>query len=468
MSKLSPSSLLTLLITDQGAELRNGEGKVLGRLPEARAGATLRGGWAQALRELVPAGGEVQLLLHHGGLNVQCQDAPFLNRKEAQGVAERMALAEGAAAPLATTAVLDPDPGAEGGHVLWVASHPKQEMDDWVAALAGAGLKMVLATPLERALLRSLEDLEKLPRELAVLALEPGLGHLFFFRGRALLLVRSFKVAAAEDERDELVFEEVSRFLQFFKQKQRNLVVEQLLVVGVPDLSPGLRGRIQGSLRVQTRAVAPSLWTVLQRGLELEKLRHGLNLVPLDVQEAERRRVLRGMVWVAAAAMLGILGTVGLALHWKVSDLRRDVEQANANLALREAMANQVDSVVQARFPLLRVRAAEQRAADSALALARLSALLLSPPEGITLEKVEVLEVAGEKPAHAFTVVGTALTSRRFSVGPLAQYVATLAGTPGLRLAPLKEVSVSDRLEEGKERIEQQAVTRFTLEGKLP
>ena len=468
MANPSSRSLLTLHITGQGAELRNAEGKVLGRLPEAKGGATIRGTWAQGLRELVPAGGEIQLLLGHGILNVQCQDAPFLSRKELSGVAERMALAEAATGPLASTAVLDPDPGAEGGYVLWVASHAKQAMDDWVAALAGAGLRMVLATPLERALLRGLDDVENLPRELAVLALEPGLGHLYFFRGRALLLVRSFKIASVEDERDEVVFEEISRFLQFFKQKQRNLVVEQLLVIGVVDITTGLRNRLQGSLRIQARAVAASLWTVLQRGLELERTRHGLNLVPLDVQEAAKRQVLRGMVWVSAVAMLGILSTVGLALHLKVSDLRKDVEKANANLALREAIANQVDSVVQARLPLLRVRAAEQHSVDSAGALARLSALLLSPPAGIQLEKVEVLEVPGDKPGHAFTVVGTALTGRQFSVGPLAQYVATLAGTQGLRLAPLKEVSVSDRMEEGKERIEQQAVTRFTLEGKLP
>jgi len=214
--------------------------------------------------------------------------------------------------------------------------------------------------------------------------------------------------------------------------------------------------------------VAPTLWPVLQRGLHLERHRHGLNLVPVEIQELEKRRLLRGVVWAAASITLAIMVILGFFLQFRVSELRKDVEQAKANLAVREAMANQVDSVVQARLPLLRVRAGEVRQVDSMRALARISALLLSPPEGVVLEKVEVLEVPGAQPSHAFTVSGTALTSRDFSVGPLARYLARLSAAPGVHLSPLKEVSVSDRVLEGKDRIDQKAVTRFFLEGRVP
>jgi len=92
----------------------------------------------------------------------------------------------------------------------------------------------------------------------------------------------------------------------------------------------------------------------------------------------------------------------------------------------------------------------------------------LKAPAEIQLEKVEVFEIPGDKMGHRFTVTGLAFTESGFSVGPLAQYLQAIAREPGVALAPVTEISVSDRVEQDSDKPTQRAVTRFTLQGTAP
>jgi len=464
-------SLLTLLIDDRGAGLWTAEGRCLGALPDAPPGPGKRAAWAAALRDLAEPGTEVQFLLAHSTLSVQCQDAPYLTVREQREVALRTAAAEEeGGGGRACAATLDPDPSAEGGHVLWIASHPGYEMADWLGALQGAGLSMVQAVPLQRVLLRGLEAHGDLPRDRILLVVKPGReGHLLIFRGRSLQLTRAFALSGDPDADEEVLYEEVSRLLQFYKQKHRELAFKSLFVVGLAEISSSLQTRIQGTLRLEAALLATDYWPLLQQGCRLERSRRdGLNLVPLEVRQALQRRLFTGTVWVAAVLLAGLFVIAGGVLLTQEAMLRREVLRSAQTLAERESHGAEDTLILNARLPLLRVRLAEARQADAIRTTSRLAARLLEAPQGIQLEKVEILEAGGDARGHRFTVTGLSTTSHAFSMGPLAQYLYALGREPGLKLAPVSEVSVSDRMEEGRERIEQRAVTRFTLQGTAP
>jgi hypothetical protein len=467
MSPRPSKSLLTLLIEDRGARLLTQEGALVGALPDAAAGAARQEAWAQALRDMVPPGSQIQILMAHSNLTVQCQDAPYLSVREQRDVALRLAAAESGSSHLSFAATLDTDKVADGGHVLWVAIHPRIEIADWLEAIKGAGLELVHALPLQRAVIRGLESVENLPQDRFVLSLESGHeGHLFIFRGHTLSIMRSFHLPDGSDELDELVYEEVSRLLQFMKQKHRGLGFDSLLVVGVPALSGPLAARFQGALRLAPRVIAPSFWPFVQQGMRLERNRKdGLNLVPIEVQEALQRKLFKATVWIASALLLLLFVVAGMLLTMQERALKLAAEQAEENLAKREQATSQEVLIVNARLPLVRLKLAEKRQAEAMAGLSRITAALLQAPRGVVIEKVEVCEIAGNQMAHHFTVSGTALTERDFSVGPLAQYLMFLAKMPGVVLSPIKDLSISDRMEEQSNKLDQQAVTRFTFEG---
>jgi hypothetical protein len=458
----------TLLIDDQGAALYQDSGELLHWMPTAEAGAEKRGLWAAAIRERVAAGTEIQILLGQSGLLIQCQEAPFLSMGEQRDVATRVFAAESGEAHLLSAAALDADPVADGGHVLWLAAQARADMDDWVAAIQGAGCLPVYAIPFQRALLRGLDSLPDPLVDRIVLAMDPGLvGHLCIFHGRFLSLQRTFLLPAEPAEAEEVIFEEVSRLLQFYKQKNRTLAFRSIQVLGLPELSRAFQDRILGSLRLEPSFIAPDLWPVLQEGLQRDRGRKdGLNLLPLELQEASQRRVFRNLVW-AASLTLGLLFVgASLFLYSQEALLEREVARSAQLLAEREAHTAEEERVVQARLPLLRVRLAEQRQERAMVTLGALGTAIFQPPAGIQLEKVEVLEQPGDEVAHTFQITGMAFTERSFSVGPLAQYLVALGRQTGVTLLPVTEVTISDRVVDGREKhVDQMAITRFTLKG---
>jgi len=470
MSPRPIKSHLTLLITDRGAQVLDAEGKLLGQLPEAPEGPERRLAWAAALRCLAAPGSPVQVLLAHSNLETRCQEAPYLSPRERREVAGRMASAQRPAGDLVYAATLDSDPHADGGHVLWVAMLPHQEMHDWCGAIAEARLSFVYATPFHRALLQGLEATDSMPPDRIVLAL--GLeqtAHLLIFHGRSLQIVRSFHVPDEQEEADELLFGEVNRLLQFFKQKNRHVSFETLLVVGTSGLSTPFQNRLRSTLKLSATLLAPELWTVMERGLRVERARSdGLNLVPLEVQEVLRRRFFKGVVWLSAAAMVALLGLASLLLGRQEKEMELQTLGMEATLAQRLGQSAEDKATIQARLPLLRVRMAEGRQTEARRAVARIGAVLFQVPEGIQLEKVEITETAGALPGHRFVVSGLVFTGNVFSVGPLAQYLQTLSQESGFKLSPLQEIQVSDRVDEKQGQLDQRAVSRFTLEGTAP
>ena len=466
----TPKPLLTILVDDQGAWVRDQEGRLVGRLPDAAPGVPRRSAWAAALRDAAPAGTEVQVLFGHGSLMVQCQDVPFLNSKEVREVAARFSGASSTAIPHETAGVVDPDTRAEGGHVLWLAGLPKPEMADWAESITGAGLTFAYAIPTQRAMLRGMEDATDLPSDRLVLTLERGYqGHLFVFHGRSLALARAFSVPEEEDAADEVVFEEVSRLLQFYKQKNRNITFSNLYLLGMRHLSQALHNRIQGTLRLATVVLSTDLWPLLLKGLAAERVRRdGLNLVPLEIQDAAHRRLVRGMVWTTAVVMVLLLIGATFVLNMQQRALRMEADRAEAALAQREARSTEEGKVVSARLPLLQAKLAERRQVDATRGLSTLARTLLQAPDGIQLEKVEISQMAGDEVSHRFKVSGVSLTGTSFSVGPLARFAETISQLEGVRLAPITQVSVSDRMSDSGGVIDQRAITRFTIEGTAP
>ena len=468
MTSLPLKTTATLLIDDQGAALFQDSGELLGWMPVTAMGAERRGLWAGAIRERLAPGTGIQILLGHSALLLQCQEAPFLSPGEQRDVAQRVLAADGGEASLTTVAALDQDPAADGGYILWLAGQPRAEMDDWLLAIQGAGCQTTYILPFTRALLRGMETLGDLPLDQIVLALDPGLvGHLCIFHGRALALQRSFTLPVERAESEELIFEEVSRLLQFFKQKNRTIAFRSLQILGLPELSQAFRNRVLESLRLEPSFLAPELWPVLQEGLRRERGRKdGLNLLPLEVQEATRRRISRNVVW-GASLLIGLLFFFGsLFLFSQEALLEREITRSERLLAEREAHLPADEGVLQARLPLLRVRLAERRQARAVATLGELGVAIFRPPQGIQLERVEILEIPGDELAHSFEITGLAFTEKAFSVGPLAQYLMALGQQAGVRLQPVTGISISDRVVAGNEkRTDQLAITRFTLKG---
>jgi hypothetical protein len=449
-------------LEDQGAVLRTLEGQVLSEFPAG--GSDRRRLWAERLKAHTTPRGELIVLLGHSALTVQCQNAPYLNAGELRDTSRRMTALEGGGPSMNVSATLDQDPKAEGGHILWIAFHPRQEMDDLVEAAKEAGLRLIQASPFARALSRGLE-LSDLAEDHMLLAVEGEMGRLFVFHGAALVLQRSFRLPEGEEDelRLERLAQELGRIQQFMKQRQKGLNIEQLVILGLQPSEPFV-DRLRG-LRLKAVIGPEEIWPLLVLGLAREK-KAGLNLVPQAVLEAERVRVARFMLWTASILVLGLLAGGGFLLRWSEAQRAESARRMEETLTRRKELQAQRHSVVGARVPLLRLRMAEQRQAQAIATLGRLGALLLEAPEGVVLEKVEIQQLPDAGLHHRFRVEGTALTEPAFSTGPLAIYLRRIQSQQGVQMDPLKEVQVLDRREEGNAKLDQQAVARFVLEGR--
>jgi len=472
------ASPFTLVIRDQGAELWDGEGRVLATLPDTPSGAARRRAWGEILQETLPKQAKVQILFAHGKLEIDCQDVPYLNARERRDVAQRVTYTQGTTETKNLALALDVDPFAEGGHQLWIARHPEWEMQDCLGALSFAGASLVFATAWQRAFLAAVPDEQ--PARI-FLALEANIGRLLLFHGRGLLLMRAFRLPedidlaelddAGAELLTEVVVEEASRTLQFVKQKYRGMNFDALNVVGLPDPPVHLIERLGRGLRLAVKNFAPSLPAFLLRGMAREKdHKGGLNLVPMEIQDALKLRFLRGTVWGAATTILILLGAAQVLLMRDEARLKLDLVQAETTRTQRQKLIEEAAQAGRQRLPLIRLQHAEARQKASTEQLERLGVLLFAVPEGITLEKVEIAQISGDALRFHFEVAGSAATRRAFSMGPLAEYVGRLEQHPGMALEPLREISVSDRTPVSGNNLgnNEMAVTRFKLIGVAP
>lgn len=467
----------TLVLQDQGAQLWEGEGRLLAELPEVAPGPERRRQWGELLARALPGKAKVQILFAHSRLEVDCQDVPYLSPRERRDVAQRVVGLSDSAEPKNVGFALDVDPFAEGGHQFWVARHPEWEMHDCVAALEFAGTSLVFATAWQRAFQVAIP--EEHPTGL-YLALEAGLGRLLLFHGRGLQLMRAFQLPGIDpgnlDEATgelltEMVAEECTRTLQFVKQKYRNLRFEDLQIVGLGDPPVHLVERLGRGLRLAVKVLAPDLSAFLVRGMAIERdRRDGLNLVPIEIQDALKLRLLRVTVWTAAAAIGVLLGGAWWLLRADGARLEQDLAQAQVAKLQRQRLVAEAEQAGRQRLGAIRLQRAQERQKTSTEQLARLGALLFDVPQGISLETVDVSQVPGDPLRFRFQVAGSAVSGRAFSVGPLADYVARLGRHPGMRLQPLREVSVSDRTPLRGQALgaTEMAITRFQLQGVTP
>jgi hypothetical protein len=462
---------LTLWITGRGAQLLRAGGEPLLELadPAAPAGGEAPG---LALRRLLAPRTPVQVILGVPELAVRCQDTPFLDPRE-QAQAARRLLREAEAAGAGRAAhVLDADPLAEGGHVLWLASCPEPALDPWLDLLREAGARPVWVLPWTRALRAAGPD--DAPEAL-YLALEPGVGHLLCFRGRALRFNRSFPLPpgldlealapAGLDTLRAAVGAALTLFVQFLRQKHRDAVPRALVTAGVPAEAQPLLDRLAWDLDLECRDLGRSLPQVLMAGAARERSRsQPLDLLPLEIRQARQRAVFRATVVAALAALL-VLGGGGkafLVLH--EAALTREADQAETVLARRQAQARDGDAVARQRFGLLRARWAEARQKLAVERLEQVGVRVFQVPAGVELQRVEIRQEPGDGVADRFRVEGSAASAGAFSLGRFAAYYEHLAGLPGVQLEPLRQVQVADRPQDtgpgpGP------AVTRFQVEG---
>ena len=439
------SRVHTLLIQGQGARFLDGASEALVPCDPA------------ALRDVLPRRARVQLVLADAA--VHCAEVPFLARRERRDVARR--LAREAGFPAGAAHCVDRDPHAEGGHVLWLASCPRRELDPWLEALREAGATVLFAVPWQRALAAA--GLDGGASTLFLLV-ERGEARLVFFRGLGLRFARTFRLPDLDQGREDALFElsrlaadELTLLLHFLQQKHRHAPPAALSIVGLPAQAlPALE-----ALDLECAVLSPDLGGFLARGADRERQRGGgLDLVPAEVREARRTAALRAVVRgaVAGTLLLGAGARVFLERHERT--LTREAQDAETAAAKRQALARDGEEAARQRLGLLRLRRAEERQAREAGELERLGLRFLRAAEGVDLRKVEIAQDPAHDLVHRFTVEGNARTGRLFSLGFLAAYVRRVEAEPGLKLEPLKEVAVEDG--------QGQAQTNFRLEGTAP
>lgn len=467
--------LFTLWLTGQRAELWDASGRVLVALePWLPVEPSERVAWVEALKQHLPKHAPVQLIFATETSEVVCQEAPYLAPREQRAVAERLIAATRPAESMVVAPLLERDVLAEGGHQLWACAHPEREVRLWISVLTSAGANVLFATPWERAY-GAAQDTEE-PTALHAVV-EAGQGRILVFKGRGLLLARSFALPAEVDlgrldavDADllaETLGEEATRVLQFVKQKHRGIAFESVGIVGLSELPEALVERLGRGLRLTVSLVEPSFRQRLLRGCTREWHHRGLNLLPQDILEARQRRAFRMAVWTAVAAIwVGVSG-VYLVLTREERALQQALLQAQQAREQRRVLKEAAERAGALRLGILRLRKAEARQADVTERIERLGLVLFQVPDGITLERVEVVALPGDASRFRWEVEGVARTQGGFSVGPLARYLNQVAAHPGMQLEPLREVKVSDRVPSDGGRVEH-AVTRFRMAGVAP
>jgi len=424
----------TLLVLEREALLWDEAGALLGR----------PGPDGPSLRAALPPRARVQLILAGPGLEVRCQETPALGRRE-QLEARRLMAGTAPAAHL-----LEPEPQAGGGHVLWLAA-AGPDLAGWLCALRQTGARLARAVPWQRAFLGG-------PGCALHLVLFPGSAQLLVFRGRGLVCQRPLPLPGDARELGRLVAEELARLLPFIRHRHRGLAPGTLLATGASE--PQARelaclGRDLGLEVVR----GPELPAALLAGIERQG---GLDLLPEAWRCTPLRRACRTAVRAAALALALALPGTQILLRRQEAALEREVRRAEAARETREALAREADAAARQRFGLLRVRRAEARQLRAAGQIERLGRRIFLGP-GVELKRVEILQAPGEDLRHRFTVEGEASARQGLSTGALAAWYEHLAGHPGMALDPLGEVRVVDREQEPR-----QAVTRFKCGGLTP
>lgn len=472
------SRLYTLLVEDQGARLWDEEGNFLAFLPDLSFGASLKIIWGEALKDYLPKNSKVQVIVAKSNLEIRCQPTPNLKSRERRDVQRRFLQrrflqVDESSEPVNAAHAFDTDPHAEGGHQLWVAWHPDKEIKDWVAALSYAGASITFATVWQRAFLAAVEGQGPVN---FLLGVDKELARLVLFHGREMVLQRVFRIPEgldpmapeeeSQEQLSEILSEEISRTVQFVKQKFRSIAIGELQVVGLGELSKPFVERMART-RVTVKLLPESLSRFLIRGARKEQDRPApLDLVPPEIQDAIRFRLMRVGVWMAAAIIVMGLAMAQFMLERSRSQLKESLKTAEMLRDIRKRDLEEAEKVARFRFGLLRLRMAETHQKKAVEKLESLGVQLFQAPKGLSLELVDIVQLKGEGLRYRFEIHGSASSHGRLSTGPLADYMQRLA-LQGIRLDPLKDVSVSDRalrLDQGGSGGER-AVTRFRLTG---
>jgi len=470
-------SNFTVLIHDQSATVLDKSGNTLLTLSivELRNASD----HARAFRQIIFSKCLIQFILTSATSSVQCSEVPFLDLPERKAVYARLVKPTDSSGPLCSAFTMDVDPLAEGGHVLWIASVPRDELDPWLTLIQEAGAVPVAVIPWQRALLEAAQQAH--PSAL-YLTLEPGLARVLFVRGRNLRFTRTFPLPPDLDllhlhDADAEAFrraigEELSLVLQFIQQKHRGVAPSALFTLGLPASPVPVLAPVAENLGLTLTNLATDLTAFLIEGAERESQRKGrLDLLPEEIRKARSMATYRILARAGTAAMLLLCGAATVLVRHQVQVLEREAALAETGAQDRQRMAKEGEEASRLRFGLLRVRQAEERQRQATEHLESLGVRILRTPPGVLLQHVEITQASGADLTHAFKVEGSAITRSEFSVGALVNYLDQLGAQPGLKLEPIQDVAVADSSGTAGAAgggPQEQAQTRFKLKGTAP
>ena len=475
MALLGSHNICSLVLEDRGTFFWDDAGNTLAFVPTMPAGPERRAAWTKAIRENCPTRPEIQVLFGHGEVEVVCHEAPYLPPRERRGAGISLLIAQDpSATQLAMGVALDADPSVKSGHVLWIATYPAPDMFDAISAIEAAGGRIIYSAPIQRLLIRAMDQAGVPAADRLLLALDQVQGRIAFYRGRTLVLLRTFRMPEGGDDalRDEVLFEEISRTLQYIKQRQRTQPPELLHAVGIGQLGPAFMERLERTQRLGLKELAPASATFVLAGARAERNDSvGMNLVPQHILDTRKRHLFRALIWTAAGVLVLLCLVAGAVVRLQQAQLSQEADRAEANVQIRSRMLQESDEVARTRMPLLRLRVAEDLQQKRLGSLDHLSAVLFNPPGGVTLSAIEIREAANDPSRFEFVVSGTALSDGSLSSSPLASYLATIQGMPGAALAPLQTVDILDIRTTGASDSQapaHRAAARFTLQGTAP
>jgi Tfp pilus assembly PilM family ATPase len=326
-------------------------------------------------------------------------------------------------------------------------------------AAEAAGLSANVVTTVPVALVKANELLPPVSGGTAIAYLAAGRSYLVVFQDGVVELVRDFVLRS--DDRDfdpqtmtDLVISELRRSFLYFGQRAQGATVDRLVLAGPMANMSDVAARLRESLGISVElfdassdidlgptdpfdqpALAVAMGAASMRGNAAGNL-----VAPEEYTEKRARRVMSTGVWVAAAAIVAVLGFGLLAFLNNTVESGR-LQEIESRIAARQpemaaAQARETERAAHAA----RGRLLQQRALESTLVGATFQRISQRVPDQLTLETVVATPVTGPGGALYWDIEMTGLVlgaSRSESQSIFNRFYALVESDPLVHSAHL-------------------------------
>lgn len=324
-----------------------------------------------------------------------------------------------------------------------------------------AGLTADVVTTVPVALIRANEFLPPISGGTAIAYLSAGRSYLLVLQDGVLELVRDFVLRS--DDRDfdpqamtELITSELRRSFLYFGQRAQGATVDRLILAGpmanMSDVAARLREGLgiavelfDASGRVDLGITDPFDQPALAVALGAATMRPnagGSLIAPEEASENRIRRAMSSGRWVAAAALVVLLGLALLAfLNSRVGQRQLRTIQERVTARQPELQAAQVRARARIDHDI-RAQLLEQRALESTLVGAMLQRIGQRVPDQLTLETMSLRPVAGPAGSSYWDIELSGLVfgaTRSESQAAFNRFYALLESDPLVESAHLTE-----------------------------